>query len=352
LDLRRLNPLLYRAETQEVNISTPSYRRALGALALTFTLVAAPHAARAVGLKTLRSQAQDLADDVGRLERRLQELGTEKQRLARRIEVTNRQIAALELRKHTFEMEYRHALDDYIARAVEVYKGPSPAEGIALILSARSFGQAATVAKMTSSSAEAARDSLAELRAARARADVLQAGLDARKQRLLRDVVAIDGVTAEVRHTLQERRATLAGLNEKIKRLKAKARRAARRAAEPDTAFENLISPSGPSPGIPDGFATTGVAFEGIASWYGPGFEGDLTSSGDVFDPDRFTAASRDLPLGSWLYVEHEGKGVVVYVNDRGPFIEERVLDLSQAAAEAIGITGLGWIRAEMVVKL
>jgi rare lipoprotein A len=336
-----------------VNTSARIYRRALTAAALICTIVAAAQPqAVAVDIDTLRSQAQDLADEVGRLERRLDGLRMERATLREQIAATNRQIAALELRRHASELEYRDAMDDYIARAVDVYKSPSPAEGLAIVLSARDFGDAVAFAKVASSSAEAARESLATLRAARDRAGTIQAELDDRKQTLLSNLDRIGRVTVEIRDTLNQRRATLARVNEKIKRLEAQARRAARRAEQEAAALESLISPGGPSPDIPDGFAGTGVSFEGIASWYGPGFEGNLTANGDVFDPHLFTAASRDLPLGSWLHVEHEGRGVVVYVNDRGPFIEERVLDLSQAAAEAIGITGLGWVRAEILVKL
>jgi rare lipoprotein A len=348
-----LNPHLYRAETQEMNNSPPRYKRLLTAAALVSTIVAAaqPHAG-AVDIDTLRSQAQALADDVGRLEHRLQKLRTDGTALRRKVAATNRQIAALELRRHTSELEYRRAMDDYIDRAVDVYKSPSPAEGLAIVLSARDFGDAVALAKVTSSSAEAARESLVTLQAARDRAGTIQAQLDVRKEALLSDLARIDRVTAEIQDTLAQRRATLAGINEKIKRLEAQARRAARKAEKEAAGLESLISPGGPSPDVPEGFAPTGVAFEGIASWYGPGFEGNITANGDVFDPGLFTAASRDLPLGSWLHVQHEGKGVVVYVNDRGPFIQERVLDLSQAAAEAIGITGLGWVRAEILVKL
>ena len=101
-----------------------------------------------------------------------------------------------------------------------------------------------------------------------------------------------------------------------------------------EPAFLDLLQPSGPSAGIPDGFVGTGVTFEGIASWYGPGFEGNHTASGDIFDSALFTAASKTLPLGTWLYVEHHGRGVVVFVNDRGPYVEDRILDLSEAAAK------------------
>ena len=114
-----------------------------------------------------------------------------------------------------------------------------------------------------------------------------------------------------------------------------------------------LLAGSGPSADIPDGYVGTGVAFEGLASWYGPGFEGNNTASGDVFDSSLYTAASKDLPLGTWLFVQRLGRGVVVLVNDRGPYVGDRILDLSHAAAEAIGLTGpgVGWVGAEIVVK-
>jgi rare lipoprotein A len=332
-----------------VNSSLSKCRRAVGAAALLSTLAAsACPPARADDVETLRSQAQAHADEVGILEHRLHELRSRRAELRTRIATTNRHIAALQVRVHDQELEYRRAMNEYVARAVEVYKGPSPAENLAIMLSARDFGDAVTFAKVASTAAEAAQESLATLRAARDRSLALQAKLDERKQELLRDAAQMDAIASDMKRTLERRRFTLARVTSKIKRLEARARRAAREAA----AVERIISPGGPSPGIPDGFAPTGVSFEGIASWYGPGFDGNLTANGDVFDPDLFTAASRDLPLGSWLYVEHEDNGVVVYVNDRGPFIEERVLDLSQAAAEALGIEGLGWVRAEIILKL
>ncbi|MBA2311479.1 MAG: septal ring lytic transglycosylase RlpA family protein [Actinobacteria bacterium] len=103
--------------------------------------------------------------------------------------------------------------------------------------------------------------------------------------------------------------------------------------------------------GLPPGFASTGVTFEGVASWYGPGFEGNLTANGEIFDPSKFTAASKELPFGTWLYVEFQGRGVIVRINDRGPYADGRVIDLSQAAAEAIGMSGVGWVTIEILVK-
>jgi rare lipoprotein A len=78
-----------------------------------------------------------------------------------------------------------------------------------------------------------------------------------------------------------------------------------------------------------------------VSSWYGPGFEGAITASGEPFDPYGYTAASPYLPFGTRLYVCYQGC-VTVRVNDRGPYGYGRELDLSQAAAEVIGLTYVG----------
>ena len=89
----------------------------------------------------------------------------------------------------------------------------------------------------------------------------------------------------------------------------------------------------------------------GLASWYGPGFEGALTASGEVFDPYGFTAAHKTLPMGTRLSVSYAGNTVQVTVNDRGPYSGGRELDLSQGAAEAIGLTytGVDWVEYHVV---
>src|SRR6476620_2341391 len=74
------------------------------------------------------------------------------------------------------------------------------------------------------------------------------------------------------------------------------------------------------------------------ASWYGDELRGNRTASGEKFNPDGFTAAHRTLPLGTCLVVGNprNGKSVKVRVNDRGPFVKDRVLDLAAGAARAI----------------
>ena len=83
-------------------------------------------------------------------------------------------------------------------------------------------------------------------------------------------------------------------------------------------------------------------ATTGLASWYGPGFSGSPTASGDVFDPNGFTAAHKTLPFGTQLTVSYRGRSTQVTVNDRGPYSGGRDLDLSQGAAEHLGLTRAG----------
>ena len=87
-----------------------------------------------------------------------------------------------------------------------------------------------------------------------------------------------------------------------------------------------------------------GYAEEGVASWYGPDFHGRKTSSGEIYNMNGFTAAHKTLPMHVSVRVTNKanGKQCVVRVNDRGPFVKGRVIDLSYGAAQQIGMVGTG----------
>ena len=82
----------------------------------------------------------------------------------------------------------------------------------------------------------------------------------------------------------------------------------------------------------------------GIASWYGPGFDGRHTANGEIYDMNGISAAHKTLPFGTIVQVVDlsTGKSVVVRINDRGPFIDGRIIDLSKGAAEKLGIIDKG----------
>lgn len=85
-----------------------------------------------------------------------------------------------------------------------------------------------------------------------------------------------------------------------------------------------------------------------LTSWYGPGFEGAITASGEVFNPWDYTAAHPYLPFGTLLEVCY-ADCVTVRVTDRGPYVHGRGLDLSQGAAYAIGMYGVDWVDVRVV---
>ena len=91
----------------------------------------------------------------------------------------------------------------------------------------------------------------------------------------------------------------------------------------------------------------------GIASWYGKQFHGRKTASGERFDMDALTAAHPKLPFGSWVRVRDlvSGRSVDVRINDRGPHIKQRVIDLSRAAARALGVSGTHQVELSVLDK-
>ena len=78
-----------------------------------------------------------------------------------------------------------------------------------------------------------------------------------------------------------------------------------------------------------------------VASWYGPGFQGRKTASGERFNQWSLTAAHKTLPFGTMVRVTHGKRSVVVRINDRGPYVRGRSIDLSKAAAQKIGCLGV-----------
>jgi len=93
----------------------------------------------------------------------------------------------------------------------------------------------------------------------------------------------------------------------------------------------------------------------GIASWYGQAFHGNRTANGEVYDMNGLTAAHRVLPMGTKVRVTNllNSKSVLLRINDRGPAIQGRLIDVSLAAAKSIGMVGLGLapVRLEVVSK-
>ncbi len=96
--------------------------------------------------------------------------------------------------------------------------------------------------------------------------------------------------------------------------------------------------------------SSSGFRQTGYASWYGPGFHGRKTANGERYDMHAMTAAHRILPMNTWVRVRNlaNGKEAAVRINDRGPFVKNRIIDLSYRAAKKLGILGPGTAKVEI----
>ena len=126
---------------------------------------------------------------------------------------------------------------------------------------------------------------------------------------------------------------------------------------KPETAVLGDAAAPLPEVLVDDKYRLTGEAARelerGHASWYGPRFQGRRTASGERYDKYALTAAHKTLPFGTVVRVSNllvPGREVDVRINDRGPFVTGRVIDLSQAAAEALGLLALGVMEVSLTV--
>jgi rare lipoprotein A len=132
-------------------------------------------------------------------------------------------------------------------------------------------------------------------------------------------------------------------------------------AAPPPAASRPETAPPQPLPGQPRPYKALGRWYQplpdakgfrqqGIASWYGPDFHGKRSSSGEIYDMHDMTAAHKTLPLGTLVRVRHlqNQRSVEVRINDRGPFVGDRIIDLSHEAARRLGVIGPGTAAVEV----
>ncbi|MGH2775468.1 MAG: septal ring lytic transglycosylase RlpA family protein [Actinomycetota bacterium] len=325
--------------------------RVVTAVVMTAGLIASitTQVAGAADLGTVKARAQSVADEVTELERRAQDLEARKNALDDRIIDLSGEIGALESKINDIGRELADARDLYIERAVEAYKSGTSGTRLDALLAAETISEFIAVAEINSVAVAVDLKRLQELEDARVEIVQAQDELDRRKQEQIDAMAEIEVLGAELQTTLDDRRGSLRRLAAEVEELEKQVRRDAQITTQPS-------SPQPPSSAIatsdiPAGYISSGVTFGGVASWYGPGFAGNLTANGEVYDPMGLTAASKELPFNTLLFVKYQTSGVVVRINDRGPYVGDRIIDLSQGAAEAVGMSGIGWIDATIVVK-
>lgn len=155
---------------------------------------------------------------------------------------------------------------------------------------------------------------------------------------------------AAVQAFLEQQRQTLDTVSERVTvNLTPSQAGRAQRALDREGPIVALLEQSGAQ--IPNGYTRSGTVLQGTASWYGPGFVGHPTASGAPYDPERLTCANKDVPLGTVLHVSANGYAINCLVNDRGPYVGDRILDMSRAGSRALGYSGLAQVYVEVLVS-
>lgn len=247
------------------------------------------------------------------------------------------------------------------ARASAAYRaGPSAFLGV--LLETESFGDLMTTRELIERALLSDIDRAAEAleasdaaRRLRRELESAKAGLQAQHDRLVELQSQMAAVLAEAEAQARKAGVQVSELEREKARLERAAAREERRALllVPSTDQSALLALLGPDGGrgcdIPPGLERTGDGFTGEASFYGQEFAGGPTASGAVFVPELFTAAHLTLPLPSFLHVRYGSRCATVLVNDRGPYVDGRVLDLSEGAATYLGLPGVGIVDAEIL---
>jgi rare lipoprotein A len=350
-----------RAQTGTPDASTPATPTP------PFSAVSIPFAGISADVAAVRGDLDAATARALELEAEISALDADNRAIDERLAVTAARIVDQRAVVETADAHLAEAERRYRTRLVEVYKHGS-LDPISLLLSSDTLTELVSRASILSRIAEDDNRVVADLNVAAADARFQQASLsdlqaqdralkhaqEAHREsvsRLLAEQEALVAqLTVEARETLLQAR-----------RLTAETRQQWRLASIPiGTDIPRATAAVDSNPGVsylisaymPRAYRSTGETFSAVCSWYGPGFNGRGTASGQVFNEDDLSCASRTLPFGTVLALSRGERRVIVYVNDRGPYIAGRDLDLSKAAAGALGFGGVTTVQAEIVTAV
>lgn len=323
-------------------------------LASLLFLAALPVTAAAAGGEEnkLREEANRLTFEILDLKARRKLAAEEREALQRDLENLDLRIAAAQEEAAKLQEELADRQRAYGASLRSLYMRGETSE-LEVILGASDFEDLWQDSSYFNRIGEVHREALRELKE-----KIAESGLAARELRELRakreriaaslDLQAMDARIAELQARLDEINARLRAL-------------AAGREVKPSTPSTppaatwstpppgKLLSRVPTPPPLAD-FERTGVVYSGYTTSYGAEFHGKPTASGVTYNMFDYTCAHRTLPFGTWLLVTFREKQVIVQVNDRGPFVPGRVLDLSQGAAQHLGLSGVQWTEFEVLI--
>lgn len=298
------------------------------------------------------------------LERNIGELRAEQLAIENHMAVAGERIAEQSASLSRARAEYRTAQKAYDARVVAMYKFGVYDE-VAILLDAGDWNDLITRLTIVSHILRRDRLSLqaAAIVASQAEFEAAMLGTLAQERdslsRLVQQRAQIAGTAVEEQRVLMQTLPVASvALVEGVRQLDARTREQWKASSVPlTTAVKTVAGSVSPHVGRrylvsalrQKRFTSTGLTYMAVCSWYGPGFDGRTTASGQIFNSNDLTCASRTLPFGTWLALTNGEKRVVVCVNDRGPFADGRDLDLSPAAARLLGVAAPTPVQVEVV---
>ena len=340
-----------------------------------YVIVLPGEVARADDLDAIRKQLADANAKTARVLNELKSLDSKMFAVNRSIAKGEIEVGQTESRIRSAESHIRE-LEGQVSvirksantRAARMYKN-GPSSILAPLFTSTTLTDLSKLGMFWESLAERDGKSLNEAARLRAQRDEEKAELATTVENLEARVRSLDAQRAGLKASREQRAASLQDLKVAIqtamdaekKVLAARAAAIKKPAPGPctpglparDQKLAALLSWYSPATGgaglMPSKLGPTGVVTTGDASWYGPGFDGCRSASGATFKAAQMTAASVTLPLGTILKVTRGGRAAVVVITDRGPYAHGRVLDLSQAAAQAIGL-GAGAVNMEILL--
>jgi rare lipoprotein A (peptidoglycan hydrolase) len=305
---------------------------------------------------------------IGDLAARLQSLLSQLQSLDDATAAQSTQLGVSYRKLDDLEQRALRARQAYSARAREAYKrGVWPEAN--LLLGLRSLWQIVSFGHFVGSAIQSDFKTYRDLVATQSTITGERSVVESRRQQLFQSTREAETLRQQIQSSLDSERVLLLRSQAELSALEAARRRAESSKVSPaveaartarqvvlDGKLAALLAwyapASGAEPFMPAKLAGTGIVAGGMSSWYGPGFNGRRASSGATYHQDQFTAASLVLPFGTLLKVTFNSKVAVVVITDRGPYVTGRVLDLSAAAAQALGLSGVKQIRMEILRPL
>lgn len=301
--------------------------------------------------------SQDLASSVADRETQIYELRTEITTLEafivdreQALDRQRQELAAVSHRLREAEDRYNVTVRLYEGRLTALYKLDTN-YGFEAVIASESLSEAAATLAYLDSIADNDHRLLERVKAEENEVRKLRERIDGLKQLQSSDVESLKQRRQELEHQAQaESRSLESDRRELEARIQKEQEEDERLLASMAPVAEIPYEPDGPvEVAPPPGLAPTGIVLTGVASWYGPGFHGNRTANGEIYNMNAYTAAHKTLPFNTWVKVTAaNGRSVFVRINDRGPYVGGRIIDLSKAGAEAIGISGIGQVRVEV----